>query len=144
MTIVRMLAGVCVVGLGCVLMQAQTTAAQPAAAQTNAAKSPVKSARTAAPQARTSSPVTPAAVPEDAAKIKSHSNQTNNRTSQPATTNAGTTADKPKAPVPTKHVANIKWTARTAAPTPGTGTPVEPAPAAPKTTTDSKPATKPQ
>jgi hypothetical protein len=148
MTIVRMLAGVCVVGLGCVVMQAQTTGVQPTAAQMNAAKSPVKSDRTAAPQTRTSAPVTPAAVPEESARVKSHSNQSNNRAAQPqpATPNAGTTADKPKAPVPTKHVANIKWNARTAAPTPGTGNPVQPAPgpAAPKTTADIKPATKPQ
>jgi hypothetical protein len=144
----RALGAVCVVAVGCgaILAQAPTAEPQPQNVLKIKTKSNIKNDRTAAPRTGVPGAVRPAPEPVDAAKIKSHSNQSNNRAAEPgAATGAaatGTTADKPKTPVPTKHVSNIKWSARTAAGTPGTGSDPQPAAAAPSA--NSQPATKPR
>ncbi|MEO6828814.1 MAG: hypothetical protein ABI164_03320 [Acidobacteriaceae bacterium] len=88
MTILRVLAAMCVIGFGCGAVQAQspTTNPQPQNVLKIKTKSNLKNDRTSAPQTGT---VTPAPAPVDAAKIKSHSNQANNRQAQPRAGSSG-------------------------------------------------------
>ena len=87
MTMLRVLAAMCVIGVGCGTMQAQAPPANPQSqnVQKIKTKSNIKNDRTSAPQAGTPGTVTPAPMPVDAAKIKSHSNQANNREAHPGT-----------------------------------------------------------
>ena len=96
MTMLRVLAAMCVIGVGCGAMQAQTPPANPQSqnVQKIKAKSNIKDDRTSAPETGTPGTVTPAPKPLDAAKIKSHSNQANNREVRPGTGTTGTSGHR--------------------------------------------------
>lgn len=77
--------GVMVVGCGSLLAQAPVADSQPQNVLKIKTKSNIKNDRVVAPPAGTPGTANPRLTPAEAAKIKSHSNQANNRAAQTGT-----------------------------------------------------------